>query len=61
MQNGGTEGAPWGDGPSLKRGSVQPLVTDVQWSAVPEYLPPYDFLNLHGIFKSTFYITISFP
>jgi hypothetical protein len=24
MENGGTEGAPRGDGPTLKRGSVQP-------------------------------------
>ena len=38
MENGGTEGAPRGDGPSLKRGSVPPRCT-LGSAVLPEFFP----------------------
>ena len=51
-----TQDAPWLHGLSLKRGSAQPgCILGVCGSGVP----PYDFLNLYGVFDCMFCISFS--
>jgi hypothetical protein len=62
MENGGTEGAPRGDGPSLTKIDILregPCSQGASCVVCGSGVPPYDFLYLYGIFDSMFCASFS--